>query len=150
MAGTVTVHAGFGSCDRYLFCGTAVGFLKIDLERGLKISTLFTPGPTRPAPAATEELITQVPHVKAATTVERISGTATTTASGCAVFLGLFEAIVSHLVVLPAFLLVSEYFLGFLYFLELFFGVGLVAHIRMVFPGFLAVGLRNLIFGGIP
>jgi len=50
------------------------------------------------------------------------------------VFLGLFVAVVPHLIVGPALLLVGQHLFGLLDLLELLFGIGVVADVRMVPP----------------
>jgi hypothetical protein len=64
---------------------------------------------------------------------------------GCEVLTRLIRA---HLVVRFALLGVLQHLVGFLDLFELFFGVLLLGHVRMVFAGELAIGLLDRVLGG--
>jgi len=61
------------------------------------------------------------------------------------VFLGLFVAVVPHLIVGLALLLVGQHLFGLLDLLELLFGIGVVADVRMVLGGLRPIRLFDIL-----
>jgi hypothetical protein len=153
VAPAAAVRALLGAGDRDFLLGAVVGRLHVDRQLRLQVLPALRAVPR--SAAAAEELVEDVLHVPepAAGAAE---GIAAAHAAGPAArvrraaFLGLDELVVAHLVVHPAFLLVGQHLLGLLGLLEFLLGVGVVAHVRVVLPDRLAVGVLDLFLGSVP
>jgi len=151
----VALRAGLGPPECDLCLGPVVGRLQVDLQFGPQVAAALCPV-ARPAAATAEHLLEDVLHIAertAATTAEGVTarppGTRAVLA-GRTVFLRLDEPLVTQLVVLLALCLVCQHLLCRFCLLELLLGVGVVAHVGVVVPDRLAVGLLDFRLGGIP
>ncbi|EMA47666.1 putative glutamate dehydrogenase [Halococcus morrhuae DSM 1307] len=166
MARSLTVRAGLGAGDgELLFCARG-GLLQFDREVGSEIGALAWAALATAAATATavEELLEDVAepataHPAATHAAERVAaGTAhaahpaappRTAAVEPAAFFGLLEALVTHLVVGLAFLVVGEHLLCLLRLFELLVGVRVVGDVGVVLGGLLAIGLFDFVLAGV-
>ncbi|EMA41533.1 putative glutamate dehydrogenase [Halococcus hamelinensis 100A6] len=167
MARTVTVGAGLGSGDGELLSDALGGLFEFDGEARPEVTTLLWAVPPAAAAAtAAEELLEDVAHTTAHVaphSAERVAAAhpathATHPASAApparpavepAAFLGLLEAVVAHLVVGLAFLVVRQDLLGLLRLFELLVGVRVVGDVGVVLGSLLAVGLLDLVLARV-
>ncbi|ELZ34548.1 putative glutamate dehydrogenase [Halogeometricum pallidum JCM 14848] len=160
VARAVALRTALGSRDGELLFDPLVGLFEGQIDARAEVLSLprtVTALAALSARAAAEELVEDVLEgVALATLAAHPSHSAHAThpagaraAAGSAALLGLLEAVVAHLVVLPASLFVGQHLLSLLHLLELLLGVGFVGDVGVILCGLLAVGLLDLVLGRV-